>query len=161
MSPGALTKVTGKGSGCEDHSWHGGRGGLRCPLGCLQQKSGKVKGPGDRAWGSGTGSWFVEPLMRLPGGAETIPAAVPSLFLPCSSHAVSPQARLLGPAPLPSHLVPFLACCWGIVWEAGDLLPYWVVSSLSPVCRPQAQESNYENLSQMNPRGPPAATCSP
>nr|XP_034491766.1 sialic acid-binding Ig-like lectin 15 isoform X2 [Marmota flaviventris] len=27
--------------------------------------------------------------------------------------------------------------------------------------RPQTQESNYENLSQMNPRGPPAATCSP
>uniref|UniRef100_A0A8C6EQA6 Sialic acid binding Ig like lectin 15 n=1 Tax=Marmota marmota marmota TaxID=9994 RepID=A0A8C6EQA6_MARMA len=38
---------------------------------------------------------------------------------------------------------------------------HWVVSSLSPVCRPQTQESNYENLSQMNPRGPPAATCSP
>ncbi|XP_032326435.1 sialic acid-binding Ig-like lectin 15 [Camelus ferus] len=27
--------------------------------------------------------------------------------------------------------------------------------------RPQAQESNYENLSQMSPRGPRAATCSP
>ncbi|XP_021542004.1 sialic acid-binding Ig-like lectin 15 [Neomonachus schauinslandi] len=27
--------------------------------------------------------------------------------------------------------------------------------------RPQAQESNYENLSQMSPRDPPAATCVP
>ncbi|XP_058548202.1 sialic acid-binding Ig-like lectin 15 isoform X1 [Neofelis nebulosa] len=27
--------------------------------------------------------------------------------------------------------------------------------------RPQAQESNYENLSQMSPRDPPAATCLP
>ncbi|KAM9224841.1 sialic acid-binding Ig-like lectin 15 [Dugong dugon] len=27
--------------------------------------------------------------------------------------------------------------------------------------RPQAQESNYENLSQMSPRSPPAAVCSP
>ncbi|XP_020016217.1 sialic acid-binding Ig-like lectin 15 [Castor canadensis] len=27
--------------------------------------------------------------------------------------------------------------------------------------RPQAQESSYENLSQMHSRGPPAATCSP
>ncbi|XP_020726646.2 sialic acid-binding Ig-like lectin 15 [Odocoileus virginianus] len=27
--------------------------------------------------------------------------------------------------------------------------------------RPQAQESNYENLNQMSPRGPPAAVCSP
>uniref|UniRef100_A0A8C0KE57 Sialic acid binding Ig like lectin 15 n=1 Tax=Canis lupus dingo TaxID=286419 RepID=A0A8C0KE57_CANLU len=32
---------------------------------------------------------------------------------------------------------------------------------LSSVHRPQAQESNYENLSQMSPRDPAAATCLP
>ncbi|XP_025786926.1 sialic acid-binding Ig-like lectin 15 [Puma concolor] len=40
-------------------------------------------------------------------------------------------------------------------------LLYRVVNRLSPVHRPQAQESNYENLSQMSPRDPPAATCLP
>ncbi|XP_006835204.1 PREDICTED: sialic acid-binding Ig-like lectin 15 [Chrysochloris asiatica] len=34
-----------------------------------------------------------------------------------------------------------------------------VTQETSP--RPQAQESNYENLSQMSPRSPPAAMCSP
>ncbi|KAK2094416.1 hypothetical protein P7K49_028154 [Saguinus oedipus] len=55
----------------------------------------------------------------------------------------------------------FLARCWHVVWVAGDLHLSWVVIQLSPVHRPQAQESNYENLNQMNPRSPPAAVCSP
>ncbi|XP_023987970.1 sialic acid-binding Ig-like lectin 15 [Physeter macrocephalus] len=38
-------------------------------------------------------------------------------------------------------------------------LEYPVTQDASP--RPQAQESNYENLSQMSPQGPPAAVCSP
>lgn len=38
--------------------------------------------------------------------------------------------------------------------------PVWVLSQLSPVHRPQAQESNYENLSQMSPQGPSTAVCS-
>ncbi|XP_033277221.1 sialic acid-binding Ig-like lectin 15 [Orcinus orca] len=38
-------------------------------------------------------------------------------------------------------------------------LEYPVTQDASP--RPQAQESNYENLGQMSPQGPPAAVCSP
>ncbi|ELK05640.1 Sialic acid-binding Ig-like lectin 15 [Pteropus alecto] len=40
------------------------------------------------------------------------------------------------------------------IWRSGE--PY----AGPQVFRPQAQESNYENLSQMSPQGPPAAACS-
>nr|XP_023399915.1 sialic acid-binding Ig-like lectin 15 [Loxodonta africana] len=49
----------------------------------------------------------------------------------------------------------------GVVGQAGTYLLCQVVHQLSPVHRPQAQESNYENLNQMSPRSPPAAVCSP
>ncbi|KAM9054659.1 sialic acid-binding Ig-like lectin 15 [Megaptera novaeangliae] len=61
------------------------------------------------------------------------------------------------PKPL-SSLLPPLPGLW---FGQSETPPVWVVSQLSPVHRPQAQESNYENLNQMSPQGPPAAMCSP
>lgn len=37
--------------------------------------------------------------------------------------------------------------------SSGSQAKHWMVSQFSPACRSQAQESNYENLNQMNPPG--------
>ncbi|XP_007465688.1 PREDICTED: sialic acid-binding Ig-like lectin 15 [Lipotes vexillifer] len=52
-----------------------------------------------------------------------------------------------------------LLCVLAACASARRRLEYPVTRDASP--RPQAQESNYENLSQMSPQGPPAAVCSP
>lgn len=60
----------------------------------------------------------------------------PLLDLGSNTHLVSPSCPLLGRG----------------LGSWGTPLLDWVVSQLSPVRRPQAQESNYENLNQMSPR---------
>uniref|UniRef100_A0A8D0M9J9 Ig-like domain-containing protein n=1 Tax=Sus scrofa TaxID=9823 RepID=A0A8D0M9J9_PIG len=52
-----------------------------------------------------------------------------------------------------------LLCVLAARAAAGRRLEHPVMQDTPP--RPQAQESNYENLSQMSPRGPPAAMCLP
>lgn len=52
-------------------------------------------------------------------------------------------------------------CDWALVWAVGEPPSLLDGQSNFLLHRPQAQESNYENLSQMSPQGPRAATCSP
>ncbi|XP_040120498.1 sialic acid-binding Ig-like lectin 15 [Oryx dammah] len=68
----------------------------------------------------------------------------------------SATALLLGALGLKALL---LLSVLGVRAAARHRLEHPVTPDAPP--RPQAQESNYENLNQMSPRGPPAAVCSP
>lgn len=78
------------------------------------------------------------------------------LFRFHGASGASATALLLGALGLKALL---LLGVLGVRAAAHHRLEHPVTPDAPP--RPQAQESNYENLNQMSPRGPPAAVCSP
>lgn len=135
--------------------------GLRGPGGCPGSQE-SIWSSGGLAW-----RWVLKPQTNPFKETETLTCdAVTWMSLPwsASSAAAPPPNFAWSPGlvgrrprmPTSSPLPPFA----GLGFGQSENSPVWVVSQLSPVHRPQAQESNYENLNQMSPRGPPAAVCS-